>query len=151
MFDSPPKPQSTPEPENEEPKEPVADLPSGVTFADLLKVKPTENSHASTFGEVYVNDLAKTEIEKDNPNFPVGSIIIREKNLAADSVMPEKVIAMVKREKDFSGETGDWEFFVFNGADLEMQKRETMGDCAKCHVQAEKSDWVFRDYLKNNK
>lgn len=55
---------------------------------------------------------------------------------------------MVKREKGFSRKTGDWEFFTFNGADLKIQKRETKGDCAKCHIQAEKTDWVFRDYLK---
>lgn len=101
-----------------------------------------------TFGIVYANDLAKAEIEKTNPQFPVGSIIVREKHLSAESETPETVIAMVKREKGFSKKTGDWEFFIFNGADLKMQKRETKGDCAKCHVQAEKTDWVFRDYLK---
>lgn len=97
---------------------------------------------------VYANDLAKYELAKENPLFPVGSIIVREKNLAIDSPMPETVIAMVKREKGFSRETGDWEFFVFSGADLKMQRRETKSDCAACHVKAEKSDWVFRDYLK---
>jgi hypothetical protein len=63
-------------------------------------------------------------------------------------LLPETVIAMVKREKGFNKKTNDWEFFTFGGADLKMQKRETKGDCAKCHIQAEKTDWVFRDYLK---
>lgn len=106
------------------------------------------NNHAFSFGVVYANDLAKAEIEKENPQFPVGSIIVREKNPAIDSATPETVIAMVKREKGFSAETGDWEFFVFDGADLKMQKRETKGDCAACHIRAEKTDWIFRDYLK---
>ena len=92
--------------------------------------------------------MAKAEIEKDIPQFPVGSIIVREKNSEANSVSPETVIAMVKREKGFNKKSGDWEFFTFNGADLKMQKRETVGECAKCHMQAEKTDWVFRDYLK---
>ena len=108
---------------------------------------PVDN-HLFSFGMVYANDLAKTEIEKENPAFQVGSIIVREKNETAESETPQTVIAMVKREKGFSKDTNDWEFFVFNGADLKMQKREAKGDCATCHVQAEKTDWVFRDYLK---
>lgn len=97
---------------------------------------------------VYANDLAKVEFEKETPDFPTGSIIVREKNALPTSAVPETVIAMVKREKGFSAETGDWEFFVFNGADLKIEKRETKGDCAACHSRAGKSDWVFRDYLR---
>ncbi len=101
-----------------------------------------------TFGVVYANDLAKAEIEKENPNFPIGSIIVREKNALATSETPEIVIAMVKREKGFSKKTNDWEFLTFNGIDLKIKKRETKGDCSTCHIRAEKTDWVFREYLK---
>ncbi len=101
-----------------------------------------------SFGYVYANDLAKVEIEKDSPNFPVGSIIVREKNKTEASEIPDTVIAMVKREKGFSEKTGDWEFFVFDGKDLQMQKRETVGNCAECHSKAKQADWVFREYLK---
>lgn len=107
-----------------------------------------ENSHNFSFGEVYANDWAKAEIEKNSPHFPIGSIIVREKNPTATSTTPETVIAMVKREKGFSEKTGDWEFFVFDGKDLQMQKRETVGSCSACHTNAKESDWVFRDYLK---
>jgi hypothetical protein len=100
-----------------------------------------------SFGVVYANALAETEIVKENPNFPVGSIIVREKNETAASLTPQIVIAMVKREKGFSEKTGDWEFFVFDGADLRSTLRETTGSCAACHARAEKTDWVFRDYL----
>ncbi len=121
-------------------------------FSELLKIPPANplpaNAHGFSFGVVYANDLAKAEFEKENPNFAVGSIIVREKNAFPTSATPETVIAMVKREKGFSAETGDWEFFVFNGADLKMQKRETKGDCAACHSRTDKSDWVFRSYLK---
>lgn len=105
------------------------------------------DSHKFSFGIVYANDLAKAEFEKENPNFAVGSIIVREKNASAASETPETVIAMVKRESGFSPETGNWEFFVFGGADLKMQKRETKGDCAACHSRAEKTDFVFKTYL----
>ena len=108
---------------------------------------PHENNQTVSFGVVYANDLAKAEIEKQKPRFPVGSIIVREKNAAETSELPEILIAMVKREKNFSKPTGDWEFFTFSGADLKMQTRETKSDCAKCHSNVKESDWVFRNYL----
>jgi hypothetical protein len=132
-----------------EKKKPVPETESkGITVNELLKKVSNETPHNFTFGEVYANDLAKNEIEKDTPNFPLGSIIVREKNLTSTSETPETVIAMVKREKGFSEKTGDWEFFVFDGKDLQMQKRETVGNCSACHSNAKESDWVFRDYLK---
>lgn len=115
------------------------------------KKKRENTSHSETdfsFGFVYANDLAKAEFEKQNPEFPVGAIIVREKRETATSETPQTVIAMVKREKGFSKKTGDWEFFAFSGADLKLQKRETKGDCAQCHKNVKDSDWVFRNYLK---
>jgi hypothetical protein len=108
-----------------------------------------KSEHSSlTFGFVYANNLAKDEIKKETPIFPVGSIIVREKHLSETSQMPETIIAMVKREKGFSKSTNDWEFFLFEGKDFLLKRRETKGDCAKCHINAEKTDWIFKDYLK---
>lgn len=119
------------------------------TVVSESKTPNSENdSHNFVFGVVYTNDSAKAEFEKENPQFPVGSIIVREKLTTADATTPEVVIAMVKREKGFSAETGDWEFFVFGGADFKLQKRETKSDCSACHIKAEKTDWVFREYMK---
>jgi hypothetical protein len=94
-----------------------------------------------SFGIVYANEPARAALDKkDSLQFPAGSILVREKNAAMTSETPDTLIVMVKREKGFSTETGDWEFFTFNGSDLKMQKRETTGDCAKCHIQVEKTD-----------
>lgn len=122
-------------------------LSAGTTFSGLSE--PADgNAHRFSFGAVYANDPARAEFEKENPNFPTGAIVVREKNAFPTSETPDIVIAMVKREKGFSAETNDWEFFVFNGADLSMQKRETKGECAACHSRADKSDWIFRSYLQ---
>lgn len=102
----------------------------------------------NTFGVVFANDLAKSEIEKAEPIFPVGSIIVREKHLSADSTSPELIIAMVKREKGFSKKTGDWEFLVMDATAEKLTSRETKGNCADCHAKTKKTDWVFREFLK---
>lgn len=101
-----------------------------------------------TFARYFANELAQDEIYKTAPQFPVGSIIVREKLLQKTDEKPELVTVMVKREKGFSKKSGDWEFFVVQGDLGKINKQETKGDCAKCHVQAEKTDWVFKTYLR---
>ena len=111
------------------------------------KKRPVEKDGFS-FGTVYANDLAKPHFAQITPNFPVGSMIVREKRLKIEDEKPQTIIAMVKREKGFNKKTNDWEFFMFDGADLALKKRETKGDCAKCHSQVKDSDFVFKTYLK---
>lgn len=121
----------------------------GKLFAPEKEPARVDATHSLfSYGFVYANAPARAEIEKENPQFPPGAIIVREKRATAASETPETVIAMVKREPGFSRQTADWEFFTFNGTDLKLQKRETKGDCAACHAGAKKTDWIFRDYLK---
>jgi len=134
----------------EKPKPDEKKAESAPTETKTAAIKPIvePTSHGVFLGVVYANDLARGEINKENPQFPVGSIIVREKFRFDENRPPELVIAMVKREKDFSPKTGDWEFFVFDGKEFDLEQRETVGSCSACHAQAEKTDWVFRDYLK---
>ena len=115
------------------------------------KVAPAsspEPDHSFSYGVVYANDLAAPEVSKSTPLFPVGSILVRERLPQLTSPIPTTVIAMLKRESGFSRATGDWEFFMMNGADMKLVSRETTGKCAACHTQAQKTDWVFVDQLK---
>jgi hypothetical protein len=107
-------------------------------------------NHGTTFGIVYANELALTEIGKDRPAFPVGSILVREKNILESSSIPQTVIAMVKRENGFSRETNDWEFFLFGGKMMNLNSRETVGSCSNCHSAAAKTDWVFLKDLRKD-
>jgi hypothetical protein len=143
------EPVSIEKPKPDEKKAESAPVPTP-TGAKTFEIKPIvePTSHGVFLGVVYANDLARGEINKENPQFPAGSIIVREKFRFHVNRPPEVVIAMVKREKNFSPKTGDWEFFVFDGKEFDLKQRETVGSCSACHAQAEKTDWVFRDYLK---
>jgi len=113
--------------------------------------KARKNPHEKgfqSFARVFANEPASLEINKDEPRFAAGSIIVREKLGQESDAMPAAVTVMIKREKGFSPKTGDWEFFVLDGALEKVETRETTGACAKCHSQAEKTDWVFKTYLK---
>lgn len=113
--------------------------------------KPQKNPHekgSRTFTRVYANSLAESVIRNEKPNFPVGSIIVREKLLKADDVTPEVVTVMVKREKGFSPKSGNWEYFVLEGTLKSVKDRQKTGSCSKCHTDAKETDWVFKTYLK---
>jgi len=115
----------------------------------LLQSSADQDSHSqSSQGIVYANALALPEIKKQNPIFPVGSILVRERHDTGTNDTPEAIIAMVKRTSDFSAKTKDWEFFVLSKDNLKLQSRETTGSCATCHIRAQKTDWVFTEYLK---
>lgn len=114
---------------------------------EKTRTNPHEKGN-QTFARVFANERALPEMTKDAPEFPAGSIIVREKLLRENDPTPEVVTVMIKREKGFSPKSGDWEFFVLEGALGKVEKRETAGSCAKCHTQAGKTDWVFKTYLK---
>jgi Cytochrome P460 len=109
-------------------------------------VEPVHNSSLS-MGVVYANDKARSNIYYNSPSFPVGSMIVREKHDDELNVLPNTVIAMVKRDPGFSPQTGDWEFFMFDGRTLALKLRETVGNCATCHTHAKSTDWSFRTYM----
>lgn len=107
-----------------------------------------EPDHSVSYGVVYANEIAAPEMEKSAPKFPAGSILVRERLESPTASDPTLLIAMVKRQRDFSKATGDWEFLMLNGSDMKLLSRQTAGNCADCHAKAQKTDWVFIDQLK---
>jgi hypothetical protein len=98
---------------------------------------------------VYVNDLGKKAmVAEKTPIFPVGSVIVKEKLTKPESKSPELMTVMVKREKDFNPDCGDWEFLVFNGDGKQVTARGKIESCANCHRTrpAIGADYVFRNY-----
>jgi len=124
----------------------VKDEPRSVTVDPRIKYLVYPDDHNTTIGDVYANEKAGSNIYYNNPNFPVGSMIVREKYSLLGTV-PDTVIAMVKREAGFNAASGDWEFFVFDGRDLALKSRETVGSCSTCHARAKDTDWTFRTYM----
>lgn len=100
---------------------------------------------------VYVNDVARHALlGEEKPQFPVGSIIIREKLKRAKDTEPQLLIALVKRERGFNPQANDWEFLKLDGSASKIQSREKTGSCLDCHAQQKERDYVFRSYLPAN-
>ncbi|MBV9957553.1 MAG: cytochrome P460 family protein [Acidobacteria bacterium] len=120
-----------------------------------LPLRPKRNPRhlhergASSFGVVYVNDIARRAMmEMRQPEFPVGSVIVREKMLSRDEAQePQMLAVMVKRERGFNKRANDWEFLLLDGRASAVTLRQKTGDCRSCHLSEKKNDFVFRTYL----
>ena len=106
------------------------------------------NPHKRKYITVYVNDSGRNAMmEQLSPKFPEGSVIVKEKLSEPSSQTPELLTVMIKREKGFNPESGDWEYAVFDGTGTKLESRGKLDNCQSCHLSHPKSDYVFRSYL----
>jgi hypothetical protein len=129
-------------------------MPVQVATACVMPIPPTEeadmpgNPHREKFFTVYVNDKGRDAMLKErNPNFPEGSIIVKEKLPSKESRTPELLTVMIKRTRGFNPESGDWEYMVLDGAGTRIEGRGNLQNCQGCHVANRKTDYIFRTYL----
>ncbi len=108
----------------------------------------SKNPHINKFINVYVNAIGKDEmLTKKNPQFPVGTVVVKEKLAAPESETPELLTVMIKREKGFNPEVGDWEFMTLNGAATEVTAKGKLESCGSCHLGYKQNDFITRTYL----
>jgi Cytochrome P460 len=119
---------------------------SAPTFAQ--KESEANNPHNDKYINVFVNSLGKTEMmTKKRPQFPKGTVIVKEKLTTADSTSPELLTVMIKREKGFNTKNGDWEYMTVNGEATEVTAKGKLENCMACHAVEKSTDYVSRRYL----
>ena len=97
---------------------------------------------------VYVNEIGRhAMMEERAPHFPQGSVIVKEKLKTPTSSTPELLTVMVKRERGYNPESGDWEYMIVDGGGLKIQERGKLENCQSCHVMDKNTDYVSRNYL----
>jgi hypothetical protein len=96
---------------------------------------------------VYVNPVGAKAMTAIKPDFPKGSIIVKEKRPLAKGSEPELLTVMVKRAPGFDKQTGDWEYLGYTGNGIPIAKAAEKGRCAGCHASEKAKDYVFRTYL----
>ena len=118
--------------------------------ADCARVvgRTEESPHTHKYISVYVNETGRAAMMTQLvPSFPTGSIIVKEKLSGKNSQTPELLTAMVKREKGYNPDSGDWEYVVLDGSASEIKERGTLASCNICHLNYKHSDFVTRTYL----
>jgi hypothetical protein len=98
--------------------------------------------HLTTLGFAYANEAGRGAFRQQPFVFPVGSIIVQERLLTPASV-PDRLVVMVKHERDFNRKADGWEFLTVTGDTTKVIKREKEGNCLSCHASASNNDFVF--------
>jgi len=109
-----------------------------------------KNPHNNKYVTIYVNDIGrKAMLEQLNPNFPEGSVIVKEKLPDKSSQVPELLTVMIKRGKGFNPTSGDWEYMVVDGTGTKLLSQGKLENCQSFHTAKPNTDYVFRTYLPN--
>ena len=121
-------------------------LPAGSCAILLGRQEPSPHLHK--YISVFVNSVGRESMmTKQQPKYPVGSMIVKEKLATANSTSPEVLTAMIKREAGYYPEGGDWEYLVLDGAASKIVERGKLTRCSGCHVPYKFSDFITRTYL----
>jgi len=129
----------------------TAALCAAVLPPTAADVNGATNPHRRKYITVYVNESGRRAMmEQASPKFPMGSVIVKEKLSEPTSTTPELLTVMIKREKGFNPESGDWEYAVFDGTGTKLESRGKLSNCQGCHVTLPKSDYIFRTYLTDD-
>jgi hypothetical protein len=114
----------------------------GETTSLPARSRQKNEGHLTTLGFAYVNEAGRGAFGQQPLVFPVGSIIVRERLLTPTS-NPDRLVVMIKHERDFNRKADGWEFLTVSGDATRVIEREKEGSCLSCHASASKNDFVF--------
>ena len=114
----------------------------GETTPPPTSAGENKDLHQRFLGFAYVNEVGSGGFRRQPFAFPVGTMIVREK-LPGMNMNPERLVVMIKHEKEFNPRANGWEFLIVNGEGTRVLKREKSGQCLKCHVSVSNNDFVF--------
>ena len=107
----------------------------------LEAARKTHGPHADRWMTTYMNSIAAAAFEKDDASeFPVGSVIVKEKLIGPADEKPEGIGVMIKRGAKFAA-SGGWEFQFYPSA----KNTSSLEHCVACHRSGAERDYVFGD------
>jgi hypothetical protein len=104
-----------------------------------------EGPHRGAKFLIHANAAAVLPVFDPWGKFPVGSLILKEK-LEKEHGAARLFTGMLKREKGYYPEGGDWEYFTVDGAASKIAERGKLSRCATCHEEYPQGDFVTKVY-----
>ena len=104
------------------------------------------NPHQGRWIHVFVTSRGSDAMKTGKGLYPVGTVILKEKFADAAGTKSVLFTGMLKREKGYNTEAGDWQFFVLN-SDATTVTTDRTQSCINCHAPLRATDFVSRRYL----
>lgn len=101
-----------------------------------------QSPHDYSYVHVYMNVPGVNALKTGMTNYPVGTIVLKEKKRNPDQVIPSLFTGMIKQEKGYHPEAGDWEFFVTTGKGDLVVARGKISSCLDCHSRHHRTDYL---------
>lgn len=102
--------------------------------------------HEDRYIKVYVTPQSKQTLLEGKGDYPVGTLVVKEKCLDPNGAQVELFTVMRKREPGYNPTVGDWEFLVLNH-DYTITASGKIDSCAECHQRFAQTDFLSRVYL----
>jgi len=130
-------------------KEPIR-IPENVfTLCRPSPLVETKGPHFVPAIKVYANaEAAKHLKSKATGAMPEKTVIVKEKWWNEKDKSPNGYAAMIKREKGYDPQNGDWEYLFADLKGAKKIQRGKLESCIECHKRAKDTDYLFKTYIK---
>lgn len=103
--------------------------------------------HGDHWIHVLVNATGRKAMETGQGEYPVGSLILKQKFFDALGKRTDFYTGMRKREPGYNPTLNDWEFFTLNATGKKITSQGKLKSCMDCHRPYVATDYVTRAYL----
>jgi hypothetical protein len=120
---------------------------SAVPCAPVWEALSPVGPHADRWIDVYVTRSGSAAMTNGRGTYPKSTMILKRKYRDQDGKTTELFTGMLKREKGYNPEAGDWQFFVLDSRGEEVTEFGRLVSCMNCHAAFKNSDFVSRKYV----
>jgi hypothetical protein len=106
-----------------------------------------DGPHSAHWIDVYVTRAGYAVIKNGKGVYAKGTVILKQKYTDPNRKTTDLFTGMLKREKGYNSEVGDWEFFILNSTGKTVTALGRIESCNQCHAEFKDHDFVSRDYL----
>ena len=109
---------------------------------DLTKGIIESDAH-NAYVKIYLNEEAKDAYVEVKTDFPVGSQVFKPLYSDAKGERFARLVIMVKMQKGYDSEHGDWWYGVYDESGTKMAYEGRIPECISCHAMAKETDYMF--------
>lgn len=116
--------------------------------SEIEASKEKHGPHFQAAINIYTNDLGQKALDSGATTYPVGTLIIKEKNpfVSQGKKRRYNIGGMIKQAKGYDPQNGDWAYF-YQTAEGKLDYGK-LKNCRGCHAGAKAQDFVYKSWLK---
>lgn len=103
--------------------------------------------HSDYYCHIFINDLGLPTMKTGKGEYPIGTVIVKQKFYDPEGTRTEFFTLMRKREDGYDPDNGNWEYSTVDQTATKILSRGRTESCIGCHSDYTETDYVTRTYL----